>query len=85
MVDASAIGVGTVLLRADGKEQMQLMSYNSRLFNECEQKVAILSREITAIVYALEVYEFLIHSSNHPITIFTDQRPIRSIFARKVT
>ena len=85
MVDASSIGVGTVLFQADGKEQMQLMSCNSRLFNESEQKVAILCREITAIVYALEIYEFLIISSNHPITIFTDQKPILSLFARKVT
>ena len=38
MVDAYAIGVGTVSVQADEKDQMQVVSYSSRIFTECEQK-----------------------------------------------
>ena len=83
MVDASAAGMGTVLAQADNNGQMQIISYNSRLFTESEQKIAIIYRELSAIVYALEIYEFIIIGSKHPITIFTDHKPILSLFARK--
>ena len=83
MVDASALGVGTVLMQADDKGQMQLISYKSSFFTEGEQKAAVIYRELIAIVYAVEIYDFLINGSKHPITFFTDHKPILSLFARK--
>ena len=64
MVDASAIGIGTVLVQSDEHNQMQVISYNSRLFTENEQKSAIMYRELCAVAYALEIYEFIIIGSN---------------------
>ena len=55
MVDASVIRVGTVLVQSDDKRQMQDISYYSRRFTESEQKIAVIFRELTAIVYALEI------------------------------
>ena len=83
MVDASATGIGTVLVQSDEHNQMQVISYNSRLFTENEQKSAILYRELCAVAYALEIYEFIIIGSKHPITVFTDHKPILSLFARQ--
>ena len=56
MVDASAIGVGIVYVHVEDKGQMQDIYYNSRIFTESDQKNAMIYRELTAIVYALEVY-----------------------------
>ena len=36
---------------------MQVISYNSRLFTENEQKTAIMYRELGAVAYALEIYD----------------------------
>ena len=83
MFDDPAIVVGTVLVQADNKGQMQSISYNLRLFTESEQKLALIYRELTATVYALEVYEFLIIGSKHPIEFSRDHKPILSPFAGK--
>ena len=42
MLDASAIHEGTVLVEVDGKDQVQVVSYNSCFFNENEEKIAII-------------------------------------------
>ena len=83
LVDASGLGVGTVVIQADDKGQMQLISYKSNVFTESEQKTAVIYRELIAIVYAVEFYDFLIKSSKHSITFFTDHKPILSVLARK--
>ena len=38
---------------------------------------------LLAIVYALQIYEFLINGSPHPIYIFTDHKPLLHCFAKK--
>ena len=58
MVDASAIRVGTVFVQADEKRQMQVISGNSPIFTESEEKSAVTYNELTHIVYALEIYGF---------------------------
>ena len=71
IVDASAIGVGTVLVQTDDKGQLQDISYNWRFFT-FEQKIAKIYRDLTAIVYAFEIYNCLTIGSKHPITILRD-------------
>ena len=85
IVDASASGVGAILVQADDKRQMHVITYNWRNFTESEQKIAVIYRELTAIVYAFEIYEILISCSKHLIAIFTDYKPILSLFAREVS
>ena len=53
------------------------------MFTESERKTGILYPEKTATVYVLEIFEFPLLSAKHPITIFTDHKPILSLFARK--
>ena len=42
MVDAFAIGVVTVLVQVDDKDQMQAYPDNSSIFTKSEQKLAII-------------------------------------------
>ena len=40
--------------------KMRVTSYNSRILNTQEQKLSTLDRELLAIVFVLQIYEFLI-------------------------
>ena len=84
-VDASLIGLGAVLFQLNEENKMKVMSYNSRILNPQEQKLSTLERELLGIVHALQIYEFLIIGSPHPIHVFTDHKPLFHWFTKKVT
>ena len=72
-VDASGHGLGAVLFQANDKTgKMQVISLTSRLFAPDEQIEPIISKELMAIIFALQAYEFLIIGSEYPITMFLD-------------
>ena len=83
-VDASLVGLGAALFQMNEENKMKVNSYNSRILNTQEQKLSTLDRELLAIVYALQITEFLIIESPHPIFIFTDHKPLLHCFAKKV-
>ena len=62
---------------------MKVISNNSRILNPQEQKLSTLDRELLGIVHALQIYEFLIIVSPHPIHIFTDHKPLLHCFTKK--
>ena len=82
-VDDSLIGLGAVLFQLNEHKQMKVISYNSRILNPQEQKLSTLEREHLGIVHALQIYEFLIIGSPHPIQIFTDDKPLSHCFTKK--
>ena len=82
-VDASLIGLGAVLFQLNDHNQMKVISYNSRILNPQEQKLSTLERELLGIVHALQIYEFIIIGSPHPIHIFTDHKPLLHCFTKK--
>ena len=82
-IDASLVGLGAVLFQMKEENKMRVISYNSRILNTQEQKLSTLDRELLALVYALQIYEFLIVGSPHPIYIFTDHKPLLHCFAKK--
>ena len=82
-VDASLVGLGAVLFQMNEDSKLRVISYNSRILNTQEQKLSTLDRELLAIVYALQIYEFIIIGSPHPIYIFTDHKPLLHCFAKK--
>ena len=82
-VDASLIGLGAVLFQLNEQNKMKVISYNSRILNPQEQKLSTLDREILGIVHALQIYEFRIIGSPHPIHIFTDHKPLLHCFTKK--
>ena len=62
---------------------MRVIFYKSRILNTQEQKFLTLDRELLGIVYTLQIYEFLIIGSPHPIFFFTDHKPFLHCFAKK--
>ena len=82
-VDASLIGLGAVLFQLNEHNKIKIISYNSRISNPQEQKLSTLDRELLGIVHALQIYEFLIIGSPHPIHIFTDHKPLLRCFTKK--
>ena len=82
-VDASLVGLGAVLFQMNEENKMKVISYNSRILNTQEQKLSTLDRELLAIVYALQIYDFLSIGSPHPIYLFTDHKPLLHCFAKK--
>ena len=84
-VDASLVGFGAVLLQVNEENKMRVISYNSRILNTQEPKLSTLDRELLAIVYALQIFEFLNIGSHHPIYIFTDHKFLIHCFAKNGT
>ena len=82
-IGASLVGLGAVLFQMNEENKMKVICYNSRILNTQEQKLSSLDRELLAIVYALQIYEFLIIGSPHPIYIFTVHKPLLHCFAKK--
>ena len=82
-VDASLVGLGAVLFLMKEENKMRVISYDSRILYTQEQKLSTLDRELLAIVYALQIYDFLIIESPHPIYIFTDHKLLLQCFAKK--
>ena len=81
-VDASLIGLGAVLFQLNEQNKMKVISYDSRILNPQEQNFSTLDRELLGIVHALQIYEFLIIGSLHPIHIFTDHKPLLHCFTK---
>ena len=86
-VVASLLGLGAVLFQPNSQNKrelmrflfqpnlqnkMQFISYNSRILNTQEQKLSTYDRELCAVIFALQVYEFLFIGSKFPITLSTD-------------
>ena len=82
-VDASLFGLGAVLFQLNEQNKMKVISYNSRILNSQEQNLSTLDRELLGTVHALQIYEFLIIGSPHPIHIFTDHKPLLHCFTKK--
>ena len=84
LTDASNTGIGAALLQQHPTEKkIKLISANSRLFTPIKMRLSTLIGECSAIIFALTVYEFLLTGSNHPMVLFTDQKPIIYFFTQK--
>ena len=66
MVDSSAFGIGTVLIPAVDKDQLQVFSYKTQIITQNDQKPATLHRKQTTNVCIWEKHEVLIISSKRP-------------------
>ena len=82
-VDAFLIGLGAVLFQLNDQNKMKVITYNSRILNPQEQKFPTLDRELLGIVHALQIFEFPIIGSPHPIHIFTNHKPLLHCFTKK--
>lgn len=74
-VDASAVGVGAVLLQEDEQGIDHLVCYFSRKFNKYQSNYTI-EKEALALLLALQYFEVYVGSSSLPVTVFTDHNPL---------
>ena len=65
----SLIGLGAVFFQSNEQNQMKIITYNSCILNPQERKFSTLESELLGIVHTLQMYEFLIIGSPHPIYI----------------
>ena len=65
-VDSSNVGTGCILVQ-QFPEGKRIVSFNSRVFDNAEQKMSTLHRELCGIVSALQTYEHYIIGSPFPI------------------
>ena len=64
-------------------EVKRIISFNLRIFDEAEQKMSTLHRELCGIVSALQTYEHYIIGSPFPIYRYCDHKPILYLWGRK--
>ena len=81
-VDTSNIGTGCILVQ-QFPEGKRIVSFNSRVFDNAEQKKSTLHRELCGIVSALQTYEHYIIGSPFPIYLYCDHKPILYLWGRK--
>ena len=81
-VDSSNVGTGCILIQqfSEGK---RIISFNSRVFDEAEQKMSTLHRELCGIVSAVQTFEHYNIGSPFPIYLYCDHKPILYFWGRK--
>ena len=74
-VDSLNNGTGFILIQQfpSGK---RIISFNSRIFHQAQQKMSTLHTELCGIVSALQTYEHYIIGSPFPICLYCDHKPI---------
>ena len=75
--DASKNGLGACLMQAGHP-----IAFASRALNETEKNYAIIEKEMLAINFALEKFNFYCYGRH--VTIFSDHKPLESIFKKKI-
>ncbi len=81
--DSSNTGTGNILIQELPGGKKVIIKYCSRVFTEDEQKLSTSSRELTGIVWALDIHEPLVMGSCHPLYVFTDHKPILYLWSKK--
>ena len=81
-VDSSNVGTGCKLAQKipEGK---RIVSFNSTVFDNAEQKMLTLHRDLCGKVSALQMYEHYIFGSLFPIYLFYDHKPFLYLWGRK--
>ena len=80
-VVSSNVGTGCILVQ-QFPERIRIVPFNSRVFDNAEQKISTLHRELYGIVSALQTYEHYIIESPFPIYLYCDHKPY-SIFGEE--
>ena len=79
-VGASLVGSRAVLLQLNEYNKKKVFSYNSLNLNPRKQNLSNRNSEFIGIVYALQLYEFVLKGSR--IHIFSDHKPLLHCFTK---
>ena len=78
MVDASDVGVGSVLLQEIDGCNLPI-AYFSRKLNDCQKKYSTIEKETLALILSLQHFEVYVTSGISPCKVFTDHNPLKFI------
>ena len=75
-VDASDVGIGTVLLQEDNNGIDHPVCYFSKKFNKHQKNSSTIEKECIALILAIQQFEVYLTSSTSPIVVFSDHNPL---------
>ena len=79
--DASAKGLGAVLMQQVEPRRPHVIAYASRTLNTAESRYSVTHLEALAVVWSLKHFRDLIYG--YPITIYTDHSAVTQLFKGK--
>ena len=79
MIDAIDIGAGAVLMQCDTKGVKHPICYFSQKFNLHQRNYSTIKKETLALVLALQHFEVYLSTTEYPILVFTDHKPVTFI------
>uniref|UniRef100_A0A3B3I2A9 Gypsy retrotransposon integrase-like protein 1 n=1 Tax=Oryzias latipes TaxID=8090 RepID=A0A3B3I2A9_ORYLA len=82
-IDASADGVGAVLLQEDDSGIDHPVSYFSKKLNDHQKRYSTIEKEALSLLLALQHFEVYVGSSTVPVKVFTDHSPL--VFLRRMS
>ncbi len=79
--DASALGIGAVLMQTEESKPPHVITYASRVLTAAESKYSVIHLEALAVVCALKHFREIIFG--YPITVYTDHTAVSQLFHGK--
>ncbi len=79
--DASALGIGAVLMQTEESKHPHVIAYARRVLTAAESKYSITHLEVFAVVWALKHFKGIIFG--YPITVYTDHTAVTQLFHGK--
>ncbi len=76
--DASALGIGAVLMQTEEGKRPHAIAYASRVLTSAESKCSITYLEALAVVWALQHFRYNIFG--YPVTVYTDHTAVTQLF-----
>jgi len=76
--DASALGLGAVLMQRDACGKNRVIAYASRTLNHAESNYSVTHQEALAVIWALKHFRDII--LGYPITVHTDHVAVTELF-----
>ena len=82
-VDASNVGIGSVLLQVDSDNIEHPVSYFSRKFNSCQRNYSTVEKENLALVLSLHHFDVYASSSCYLFVVYIDHNPLAFLHRMK--
>ena len=79
--DASAAGIGAVLMQQTENSRPHVIAFASRVLNDAESRYSVTQMEALAVVWSLKHFRDIIYG--YPITIYTDHIAVTQLFKGK--
>ena len=76
MVDATDLGVGSMLLQEDQQAVEYPIAYYLQKFNKSQRNYCTSEKETLALISVLQHFEFYLSAAQHPILVYTDHNPL---------